>query len=42
MCWTPLPGRVHGTLVEAPQLLLVLGDGLDEDHGHGGVQLLEP
>ena len=38
---TPLPGLVDGALVEVPDLLLVLGDGLDEHDGHAGVELLQ-
>ena len=41
MSGSPLPGCVHRALVEVPELLLVLGDRLDEDYRHGRVQLLQ-
>ena len=37
-----LPRLVDRAVVEVPQLLLVLGDGLDEHDRHGWVQLLQP
>ena len=33
-------GLVDGTLVDVARVHAVDGDGLDEDDGHGGIQLL--
>ena len=41
MSGSSLPGCVHRALVEVPELLLVLGDRLDEDYWHGWVQLFQ-
>ena len=41
MSGSSLPGCVHRALVEVPELLLVLGDRLDEDYRHGWVQLFQ-
>ena len=38
---TPLAGLVDRALIEVPDFLLVLGDGLDVHDGHAGVELLQ-